>query len=70
MEKIDLMRQVLEQKLIQDLLKQVPEERKDEAMNMLKDIIEGVQGQLNNAMPSLSAISPTQMEKILRDQAK
>jgi hypothetical protein len=70
MEQIDLMKKVMEQKLIQDLLAAVPEDQKPDAMKLIEDVTKGVQEKFSAALPALQAMPATQLEKILRDQAK
>jgi hypothetical protein len=70
MEQIDLMKKVMEQKLIQDLLAAVPEDQKSDAMKLIEDVTKGVQEKFSAALPALQAMPATQLEKILRDQVK
>jgi hypothetical protein len=70
MEQIDLMKKVMEQKLIQDLLAAVPEDQKPDAMKLIEDVTKGVQEKFSAALPALQAMPATQLEKILRDQVK
>lgn len=66
----DIMKRVMEQKLMQELLIRVPEEQREDAMRMVKDIVEGVQEKMNAALPAIQSVSPVQLEKILREQVK
>ena len=70
MEQIDLMKKLMEQKLIQDLLAAVPEDQKPDAMKLIEDVTKGVQEKFSAALPALQAMPATQLEKILRDQVK
>jgi hypothetical protein len=66
----DIKKQVMEQKLIQQLLERMPEDQKENAMAMIDEITGNVQKQVASFIPGLQAIPPSQLEKILRDQVK
>jgi hypothetical protein len=70
MQQTDLLKQVLEQQLIQTLLSKATEEERESAMKMIEQVTKDVQSHLDRMLPAIQAMPTSQLEKILRDQAK
>lgn len=66
----ELMKKILEQTLINELLSRTNDEERERAMKMIEEITSGVQAHMDRIIPAIDSIPPTQLEKILRDQVK
>jgi len=70
MNQTNLMKQILEQQLIQTLLAKASDEERETAMKMIEDVTSNVQSHLDKMLPAIQAMPTSQLEKILREQAK
>ena len=66
----ELMKKILEQSLISELLSRTSSEEREKAMKMIEEITAGVQAHMDRIIPAIDSIPPTQLEKILKEQVK
>lgn len=64
----NILNEIMGNELVKSLLEQATPEEREEGLRMINEISSGVQKQISEMLPALNNVTPTQLEKLLKEQ--